>query len=77
MNDRERNLGVLLWSFETSLEVSQSRKPSSISGMRFYCLLIDVFGTQVISKCQEIGMLGKIFVFYYRAILGCGSRVAK
>jgi hypothetical protein len=52
MNDRERNLGALLWSFETSFKVSQSRRPSSISGMRFYCLLIGVFGTQVISKCQ-------------------------
>ena len=44
MNGRERNLGALLWSFEISFKVSQSRRPSSISGMRFYCLLIGVFG---------------------------------
>jgi hypothetical protein len=56
MNDWERNLGALLWSFETSFKVSQSRRPSSISGIKFYCLLIGVFGTQVISKCQEIGI---------------------
>ena len=71
MNGRERNLGALLWSFETSFKVSQSRRPSSISGMRFYCLLIGVFGT------QEIGMIEKVFVFYCRAILDRGSRAAK
>jgi hypothetical protein len=40
MNDWERNLGALLWSFETSFKVSQSRRPSSISGMKIL-LLVD------------------------------------
>ena len=53
MNGRERNLGALLWSFETSLKVSQSRRPSSISGMRFYCLLIGVLGKLLVVGVRQ------------------------